>query len=313
MRSYRIIPSASACAKNWRTMFIESIEQYIKTVFDLQAQYRDGQDESMSYPSLSSYSPFIFRGHNDRDYKLMPGIFRTECGLDKKTTPVYSQDEYTTLIDFISHSSSISNLPANQLVPWLEIAQHYGVPTRLLDFTTNPLVALYFACEGGEGKNASVWVLHEARYKCTFCPESDGKPFDPVASDRIVWEMAMGEICPPKRHNQKLPQRRHECPWIYRPFYRYERMVSQSSVFMLWGSNKSDLAHFMKQEHYMDIGCADPDNEETGLICELVIPSGSKSILLRQLDTLGVNERFIYPGLDGIGRDVRRRASLAKA
>lgn len=63
-----------------------------------------------------------------------------------------------------------------------------------------------------------------------------------------------------------------KCPWIYKPYYRKNRMSLQSSRFMLWGSEK-------------------------------------KENLLMQLNSLGINEKFIYPGLDGIGRYIENKYS----
>ncbi|WP_455958613.1 hypothetical protein [Anaerotignum lactatifermentans] len=97
-------------------------------------------------------------------------------------------------------------------------------------------------------------------------------------------------------------------PWIYKPYYIEERMNMQSSVFMLWGAQRQELTHFMKTEHWMS-NEVDPENKETGIIAHILIPGNKKAEIIEQLNLCGVNEKFIYPGLDGVGRFIKKKYS----
>ena len=69
------------------------------------------------------------------------------------------------LENFIQDASAyILQYDTNNYIRWLELAQHYGVPTRLLDWTENALIALYFACESNKNCDAVVWMLHKNNY-----------------------------------------------------------------------------------------------------------------------------------------------------
>ena len=83
----------------------------------------------------SGYTLF-YRGHSDKNYELKPSIYRNENFI-KNEDKIYRETIAKVPYDFNGKSSIES----------LALMQHYGVPTRTLDLTTNALVALYFACE----------------------------------------------------------------------------------------------------------------------------------------------------------------------
>lgn len=79
----------------------------------------------------------FFRGHANKDWKLEPGLLRNDGYIENEHLM------YRTIV--AKHTSEFST--CTSALDYLVKMQHYGLPTRLLDLTTNPLVALYFACE----------------------------------------------------------------------------------------------------------------------------------------------------------------------
>ena len=103
----------------------------------------------------------FYRGHANRDWELLPSIFRTPNGVEK---------EHLLFRDMVAHEPQ-SFSECKSALDYLVQMQHYGLPTRLLDMTTNPLVALYFACEQAEddleagilsGVGAGVQVMNDS-------------------------------------------------------------------------------------------------------------------------------------------------------
>ena len=153
-------------------MEIRSVQEYISLIERLKKNYpyRVISDWPSIFPDKAYDPRFIFRGHCCHpQYDLIPQIFRWKKIDEGHSVSMYSQVEYNIINDFISEACRfIKTIPENDIAAWVEIAQHFGVPTRLLDFTENPLVALYFACVGPPESNAAVWVLNEFTYNRKF-------------------------------------------------------------------------------------------------------------------------------------------------
>ena len=108
-----------------------------------------------------------------------------------------------------------------------------------------------------------------------------------------------------------IPHNNQDCiqyPWIYKPDYREERMNMQSSIFMIWGAKRGELTSFVENKNYMTIENK-VENEGDGILCYIKIPSKYKEKILSQLNLCGVNQKFVYPGLDGVGRFINAKYS----
>ena len=96
---------------------------------------------------------WIFRGHSNPEWKLLPKIGRPlYAGVDEKTVFESWKRAAVEYVPIIPHSDW----------EWLAIAQHHGLATRLLDWTTNPLNACYFAVRESHSTDA---IVYAGRFK----------------------------------------------------------------------------------------------------------------------------------------------------
>ena len=111
-------------------------------------------------------SPFVFRGLSDKDYRLKTSLMRLEGP--------YPDLERHLLRNFRKYSQPVSgHLPSFWHL--LTIAQHHGLPTRLLDWTYSPYIALHFATANHEkfDSDGVIWVVNFERAHRLF-PGLDG-------------------------------------------------------------------------------------------------------------------------------------------
>lgn len=289
-------------------MEIHSVQELINTIEKLESNYTYSRSIAPNtvFGNMEYVPHFIYRGHSNHEkYTFLPGVLREETTRFGTTTK-YSQLEYNILSDFISEACRyVKDIPITDIPSWLEIAQHFGVPTRLMDFTKNPLVALYFACSDTKDVDGSIWIINEPTYNKTFFQMNYLSLS--IDSEHIVSKIISDEIVnafntPDYRQNRIL------YPWIYKPNYKEERMNLQSSIFMIWGAKRGELTSFVETKHYMTTD-DNITNKEDGILCYIKIPADYKEKILKQLNLCGINQKFVYPGLEGVGRFISTKYS----
>lgn len=121
---------------------ISSVSQYLEYIQD----------------ACSDFTNPLFRGHTQEDWTLVPKVARLEL----RNGAEVLEAEREMLDDFRRRALPHLEFQPRTEWEWLAVAQHFGMATRLLDWTTNPLAALWFAIDGPavSGARAVVWIFH---------------------------------------------------------------------------------------------------------------------------------------------------------
>lgn len=172
----------------------------------------------------------------------------------------------------------------------LTIAQHHGLPTRVLDWTYSPLVALYFALEDEtQAKNdAVVWSVD-------YTEVHDHLPADLRKilrdEDAGAFTTEMLEVALPNPHLDTDPSQTFAL--IFEPPSIDERVVNQYAGLSMMSRGDTLLDEWL-------------DEQPELLARKLRIPAHLKPEIREKLDQANVNERVLYPGLDGLTKWLRR-------
>ena len=228
---------------------------------------------------------FLFRGQaNEAEKKgtLLPSIARHPNGFDAEALLLKSFQQQAHL--FVDRSW----LPdPSHRFDWWALMQHYGVPTRLLDWSVSPYVATYNACCDLDA------VASKGERKA-----SDGVVY--IAFAQRIW-----------RHDK--PDLNDESTYLSASqqsirFGESGIASQRSSLQRGWFSVITHGSGHCHQKALQDVRWknGDPENEcDIQSIREITIPKSEKIEFLRQLHFRGITGQALFPGLDGLGKRLR--------
>ncbi len=226
-----------------------------------------------------------FRGQSDIGWGLSPKIWSKEyCDANEA--------EMRLEFESVGHPFARSGAAYDKW-HWYFLMQHYRAPTRLLDWTVNPLVALYFAvCEESEGDAAvrviDPWRWNRAYVKHLFGPAVAG--WDETAAYLLNLEEAFDT-------DTNENQTAKKWPIAIEPQHIDQRIAAQGSKFLLFGT-KRDLVESpaINQRRGGDVKHA--------ILDRIAIPRNAAPRVREELNSIGINERSMFPDLEGLGRHI---------
>lgn len=247
---------------------INSLDEYIKKV----SEYNRGM---------------LFRGVSNIEYKPIPSIGRIK---DKDQMGEALHSEYCMLTDF--REKSVSYKESQTTIKLAVLAQHHGLPTRLLDWTTNSLVALFFAIRSNYDKDSLVYIFFPKEF--TFEQKIDYETFVYSCNEDISQEFRShrGKDILDKSdslfidYQQFVLKQRGSDVYCFQPSCVSDRMHAQSSVFTFHPYPFSPL--------------------KDGIQATITIPKEIKKRLRYDLEKNGIHEFSMLPGLDGLCQWLRQ-------
>ncbi|MBV4449258.1 FRG domain-containing protein [Clostridium tyrobutyricum] len=265
-------------------------------------------DKIVQNNKIDSNISGYYRGHSNYEYTLIPSIYREDYLIN---------NEYNIYRDIISQKPHLFE-DCNTTLEKLVKMQHFGIPTRLLDLTENPLIALFFACISNNSYYGEVITFNVNKKRFVKYYDSDtvdvlsniakldekfnipDSEFDCCQSESFPSFNALTEIkklchfiCEDKPYfeNRINPSHLDNYALIVKPKLANERIVNQSGAFILFGINREKSC------------CANTDSiiEKFTQQIYIIAPDRKKEIL-QQLELFNINYSTVYCDLENTAK-----------
>ena len=236
-------------------------------------------------PHLERFrSPYAFRGLASVHHQLSNSLLRLSAGHASITTL-----ELSLLRNFRKYAHAEPPRGAGSIWHWLALGQHHGLPTRLIDWTYSPFVALHFATAVPENydEDGIVWCVNFVEAN-KLLPKRLKAILQEEQSDTFTIDM-LNEFPSLKAFDAEA---REPFVLFIEPPSLDTRILNQFALFSLMPDPAEHLDSWLEQH---------PD-----LCRRVLVPAELKREVRDKLDQANINERTLFPGLDGLSRWLER-------
>lgn len=239
-----------------------------------------------------SGNPLWYRGCGLSSEQLTPSLFRHK---KIKKIDALVGTEYQLMTRFRQRSIPFHDKSLEDDWESLFLMQHYGIPTRLLDWTENPLIALFFAVMSAKRKYikgimkyqhpAVVWILDPIVW--------NRHALESVSFDQDVLSTNDDQIKGYKPTSNFTGMK--DKPVALYGAHNSPRIVAQRGVFVLFGQNTSSMEKQFIHNNF-------PEN----CLKKVIL---NRSVLLNLRNSIlenGITESVVFPDLEGLAKEIRR-------
>ena len=226
-----------------------------------------------------------YRGCTNIKYELKPSLFRH--GKISKISELNALEKSLTT-RFVQRSLPFLTRPLTSDWDKLFLMQHYGIPTRLLDWSENPFVAIYFALSKVNSKSetdAVVWMCNPTKWnRCSLSHISfSGEVLD-ESSDQVR-QYSIGSPI------EQMPMK----PIMIYGTYNSPRIVAQRGGFALFGQGLETMEKIYEGDSF-----------EKDCLKKLKIPRSAIPEMRNSLFRKGFTESVVYPDFEGLSAELKR-------
>lgn len=220
---------------------------------------------------------FVFRGQANSDFVLIPSGLRGEHIKE-------ADSQMFRFVDEMKNSFGFDELTC------IEIAQHFALPTRMLDFSYSFDVALFFACHDAKGKyddyDGKVFIFNKSKYE-RILKEKNKLSSQVIRNNKFLYEWLQKYI---DKESTLVGDEGIDMPIFIDATQQFDRLYMQKGLFLLWGKDECPFEAIMKNEN-IDLN---------DFIDTIVIKKEAKPIILAELAKKNICEDTLYMNIGKI-------------
>lgn len=228
-------------------------------------------------------SNYAFRGVSDKTYR-MENSFMRNCGAIECL-------EYHLLRNFKKYARFDDSSTPHSDWKWLTIAQHHGLPTRLMDWTYSPFVAMHFATDKTDkfDRDGVIWHVDYVKVN-KLLPRILLNSLETAGAHVFTLQMLEEAIPDLKLFDNLVPE---DMVLFFEPPSIDDRIVNQFAFFSIMSGPVSVMDEWLVKH---------PE-----VYRRVIIPAGLKWEVRDKLDQANITERMLFPGLDGLAQWLARQ------
>jgi len=255
----------------------------VKTWAELQeALFKDSYHEA-----LQRYrSPYVYRGMGNSEFNLRTSLMRLGGS--------YQEVERHLVRNFHKYAKRLTDFDSvDAFWETLAIGQHFGLPTRLLDWTYSPYVALHFATSELDQfhKDGVIWAVNHEKV-IDYLPAKLKAILLEEGSNKFTTD-SLNPVCRSWKEFDSLQKENFVI--FFEPPSFDDRIVNQFALFSAMSSSEALLDKWLEQHE--------------DLYFRIVISADLKWEVRDKLDQANINERVLFPGLEGLSTWLKRHYS----
>lgn len=246
----------------------------------------------------------FYRGHADLKYKLEPSIFRKSSNgsfqyLENEDT-IYNELLTQNYGEFDSDNSTFDRLVR---------MQHFTLPTRLLDISTNPLIALYFACKGNEGLSGDAILIQVPREKVKYFDSDTAACIANLCKltikDKDILDIGTQDIKYRNTINKLYSYIKNDKPY----FENLIKLSSINDIVCIKGKVTNDRINAQSGAFLLfGLDLVLRDRNKFGFkVMHFAIKPDIKKKILKDLDLLNINESTLFPYLENSAKYISNK------
>ena len=246
---------------------------------------------------------YYFRGQLDSDWDLKSSLERTE-----EEFKSLAESNMLRIFDQHLYTLGLKNIPETK-VEKLMLMQHYGAPTRLIDFTESPYVAAFFALNkktdglNSSNNKSSIYAINGSSLYTRLTVFGDEEYCRFFDDKKIKVANIYSELIKPRIFDELILGRTIQSKFVtvIKPIYHHERSNSQASIHLSAGN--IDYSFLENFRNLLD-NSGDIIEKTEPLAVKYIFPNSIREEALPDLNLMNINFSSLFPGIEGFMKDL---------